>query len=564
MLIEKEIISPGVYWYVDEKTGLPRKLEVTPELTKYWHEQGSKMLSFGLPVPVPYEHDFDQHPMTPKDKLLNNAGEVKEYRLKNNALFGVVDVQDPEAQKKVGKSIRWTSPWINSFTDGDGRQWNNVITHLALTTRPRITKQAPFPSIAAALSLATEMPKDTPPEGGFCLSNAGKLVKNMKTGAVRPLYPIAFSLLSGGARFAEDDDTRPLKKKDKGSSSSGGDKKESSSDKKEGGSSSSSSGGPPSKSKTSSSSKPPTKDENPTPSQDEFGVGRDGGSDENGGDVDDIFTPDSESGGGGMGSPGSSPLNPLGDPSGDVRMEEILCDLLNALGVYMPENISESEFKRALYEAAMGKIRELTSKAQMMMDPTHPANMQGQMPPAKPPTPMGAGGTNQPNPLVQQEQPPMYMSLEEINKLPEPMRGVALAMHTENVKLRAEMDAAKKTTDSLRDAKLKEATAARDTRITLLGKMSPRAKADLETMKALPSMALSMGDGGQVVDPMDQTLTLLEKSVSDMPRLLITEASALSVQQQPTDGEMSQEAIDSLADSFARSMGAPPEQKKAS
>ena len=35
----------------------------------------------------------------------------------------------------------------------------------------------------------------------------------------------------------------------------------------------------------------------------------------------------------------------------------------------------------------------------------------------------------------------MYMSLEEINKLPDPMKGVALAMYNENVKLRAEMEA---------------------------------------------------------------------------------------------------------------------------
>ena len=77
MLVEKEIIGPGVYWYTDP-AGLPRKLVVTPEYTKYLHEQGGKMLSAGLTIPVPFEHEFNAHPMTPKDKLLNNAGEVKE------------------------------------------------------------------------------------------------------------------------------------------------------------------------------------------------------------------------------------------------------------------------------------------------------------------------------------------------------------------------------------------------------------------------------------------------------------------------------------------------------
>lgn len=155
----------------------------------------------------------------------------------------------------------------------------------------------------------------------------------------------------------------------------------------------------------------------------------------------------------------------------------------------------------------------------------------------------------------------MYMSLEDINKLPDPMKSVALAMYTENQKLRVEMDAAKKVTDSLRDAKLKEATAARDARITILGKISPRAKADLEAMRALPSMALSMGEGGSVVDPMEQTLAILEKGLADMPRLLTTETAALSVQAQPTDGEMSEQAIDAMAEDFARRMGAPIEKK---
>ncbi|MDE2237964.1 MAG: hypothetical protein KGK30_08760, partial [Elusimicrobia bacterium] len=72
MLVEKEIISPGTYFYTDQATGVPRKLDVTPAMARYWHEQGNKMLSSGLTVPVPYEHDFQAHPMTPKEKMLNN------------------------------------------------------------------------------------------------------------------------------------------------------------------------------------------------------------------------------------------------------------------------------------------------------------------------------------------------------------------------------------------------------------------------------------------------------------------------------------------------------------
>src|SRR5678816_586081 len=97
MLIEKEVIAPGEYWYVDDKTGMPRMLKVTGAETKYWCDQGSKMLSAGLKVPVPYEHDFQAHPMTPKDKLLNNAGEVREYRLRD------IKKGDPQYDPKRGE-----------------------------------------------------------------------------------------------------------------------------------------------------------------------------------------------------------------------------------------------------------------------------------------------------------------------------------------------------------------------------------------------------------------------------------------------------------------------------
>ena len=153
----------------------------------------------------------------------------------------------------------------------------------------------------------------------------------------------------------------------------------------------------------------------------------------------------------------------------------------------------------------------------------------------------------------------MFISLDDIHKLPDPMKGVALAMYAENQKLRSEMKASKKITDSLRDAKLKEANAARTSRIALLGRISPRAKADLDAMLVLPSMALSMGDGGAVVDQMAQTLAVLEKGLADLPRLLTTDASALSVHPQPQDADMlSDERANIIADGLARQMGCPP------
>jgi hypothetical protein len=527
MLVEKEVIGPGTYWYTDEKTGVPRRLDVTPDMTRYWGDQGSQMLSSGLTVPVPCEHDFTAHPMTPKDKLLNNAGWVNEYRVKDasdgrkDVLFAVVDVQDEEVAKKLPRTIRWTSPWINSFTDGNGKQWNNVISHLALTTRPRIVKQTPFASIAAAMSLAAPCKVDVAAapldDTGFCLSGAGRLVRSKRTKQLRPLYPIAFSMFSGAALA---DDMPPLKKKPAGKpGESGGGGNDFGFDEFEDDNEEFT----PDKGGDSQSSSAPPK-----------GPPKDGGKESSD-------------------QPPEAKGSPLGEKHGDVTMEELLCDLLSALGIHCDSTSDETAFKRSLYMAAMKKIHELTSKAQ------NPGPQPGEI--GKQMQPQGKPASGAPNSMVQQEQQPMYMSLEDINKLSEPMKGVALAMYAENQKLHTMLQANEKMTNNLRDSKLKEANAIRQQRIALLGKLSPRAKGDLEAMVASPGMALSMGDGGEIMDPMAQTLAVLEKGLADIPRILTIEQSALSVQPQPTDGDMSAEQTDELADTMSRMMGYPPDRK---
>lgn len=157
----------------------------------------------------------------------------------------------------------------------------------------------------------------------------------------------------------------------------------------------------------------------------------------------------------------------------------------------------------------------------------------------------------------------MYMSLEDISKLDEPLKSVALSMYNETVKAQARANEAEKVLNSLRDARLKDATASRAKRVELLAKVSPRVKADLEAMLAAPAMALSLGEGGAVIDPMAGTLEILTKGLADIPKMLTTDAASLSMQPQPTDGEMSAEQIDAVADELSRCMGYPAPEKKA-
>jgi hypothetical protein len=247
-------------------------------------------------------------------------------------------------------------------------------------------------------------------------------------------------------------------------------------------------------------------------------------------------------------------MNKFADAAGDVGMEELLCDLLAALGINLPQATNEVQFKRALYEAAMAKIHELAAKAQTpQQSPTQDPNN---------PKPPGAGAPPG-NPIIQQEQQPMYMSLEDINKITDTtMKTIALSMYNENVRLRAEMEGNAKVATSLHSAKLKEANAARATRVNMLGRISPKVKTDLDAMLVLPSMALSLGDGGEVIDPMGQMLAVLEKGLADIPRLLTTDSASLTIAMQPTDGEtLREEESDKLADDMSRRMGYPPPAK---
>lgn len=222
-LIWKEVIRPGTYWYTDEETKQPRCLTATSEHISHWHESGKKMLEAGLSIPIPLEHQPDARALTKAERaaqqLKDNAGWVKDYAVHKDKLFALCDIADPEIGKKLPTTIRWTSPWFHSFTDGDGNSWDGVISHLALTTRPRITRQEPFPSMAAALSLAANLRADpltaalVPRGKGIALSRAGLLLP--ANGALKPVYPLAFSLWSGGIRLAAAEVEEAVKEKKK-------------------------------------------------------------------------------------------------------------------------------------------------------------------------------------------------------------------------------------------------------------------------------------------------------------------------------------------------------------
>jgi hypothetical protein len=329
LLVSKEIIRPGTYSYIDEDTGLPAKYEATPAEVHRLFNDGKAMLADGLSIPVPLEHQLEALPMTKAQRaaqmLRDNAGWVTGYEVRDivekgetvkDVLFGQVDIQDPEIAKKAPGTIKWTSPWIKSFTDGNGKNWNGVITHLALTTRPRITKQQPFTSMAAALSLLPHLKPQTTFPKGLALSRAGLVQDN------KPLYPMAFSLWTG-IRLAEDE-MPPKKDKSK-------EKPEAKRDDK----------APPSK---------PGEKPHGAEHEEQSGTPMEPADDMTG------LVPES-----------------LVDGDGDISVYDVICDLFEALEPpIMIESGDESNFHERVYNALMNHIKQKSTMGDPMAEPKPP------------------------------------------------------------------------------------------------------------------------------------------------------------------------------------------------
>ena len=166
------------------------------------------MIAAGLSIPIPVEHQADARPLTPSekaaDRLRNNSGWIEDYEIRDGNLWALHDIRDESISKKLDTTIKFVSPWVSSFTDGSGRKWEDVIGHVALTTRPRIAKQKPF----SWSRRRCRWPPSTGPDptrwrNGISLSPAGLLVR--KDGKLTPKTPMALAVQRGGPRPGGDE-----------------------------------------------------------------------------------------------------------------------------------------------------------------------------------------------------------------------------------------------------------------------------------------------------------------------------------------------------------------------
>jgi hypothetical protein len=171
-LFRKIITRPNVY---SVKTPQGRRIKaVTSQLLSDVADTGNQMIEAGLNIPAPYAHkdggNIIPSPLGKDEKPTwssnFNAGFWKKFELTPaGELAGYVEVENEEDAKKIGKSIKETSVWLEpEFTDGLGRKWKNALRHVALVTNAVEPDQENFQLVDTSPEYSLAM--------AFCMSDA--------------------------------------------------------------------------------------------------------------------------------------------------------------------------------------------------------------------------------------------------------------------------------------------------------------------------------------------------------------------------------------------------------
>lgn len=157
--VTKTILPPGVYHAPQGR------LNATKQRLDRWSKQFRRMKAAGIRVPVCWGHQPGAIPGEGKDKATRqfdlsrfNAGYLEDLRVGPEGLEGVMDIPGAEVDdegnlltwaklpdgRKVQCAIREVSAAIRDWKDGKGREWPDVIMHVALVPLPVVGGQEGF------------------------------------------------------------------------------------------------------------------------------------------------------------------------------------------------------------------------------------------------------------------------------------------------------------------------------------------------------------------------------------------------------------------------------------
>ena len=148
----KELIRVGQFVHPVTK----KKIPVTPTRLAHWYESGKRMVADGVRLPVNVDHLLSAR---------NGLGEIKNFELRGDGLFGELEVVGDDARDLVNRN--GTSCGLDDFKDGTGKLWKDVIYHVAVCQFPVITDlqnaiaASQNPAVGNAVFLSAEPTGDT-------------------------------------------------------------------------------------------------------------------------------------------------------------------------------------------------------------------------------------------------------------------------------------------------------------------------------------------------------------------------------------------------------------------
>lgn len=178
-----QVLTPGTWTVGQNPDGSPRTHTFTREEIKAKAEATAKMLAAGINLPTCFEHQDRVRPgKLTRDQLIEERtkgvnGWTEKLFLDKTTGACFADVEVPHADDaKTVEAIRYCSPEIDQFIDGEQTDHGEVITHLAFTPKPVQHGQAPILRLGhercmrlaidpkEGKDMAEETKKDEPPK----------------------------------------------------------------------------------------------------------------------------------------------------------------------------------------------------------------------------------------------------------------------------------------------------------------------------------------------------------------------------------------------------------------
>ena len=141
----KDVIAPGTYQVPLRRfrgdTGTS-PLVATPERIKHWDKMGNQMIQDGINIPIVLDHS---------EAADDNRGYAQKFRVNpaDGRLEALCQLRGNDARDAAARNdvsiLR-----VDDYNDGQGKQWHDVIRHIALTPIGIVGDQGEFHQAASA------------------------------------------------------------------------------------------------------------------------------------------------------------------------------------------------------------------------------------------------------------------------------------------------------------------------------------------------------------------------------------------------------------------------------